>query len=323
MMSDEQTHQQTTPKLTRKPLISGNWKMNLDHFEAIAITEKLIHLLNSWDYGDYGNNLTPTPADFGNVEVSVHPPFTSIRSVQCVLMDMGFAKTSDMGFAKTSRGTSRGRGSKLKTGVFSAAKSLSTGGRQTLSLGAQNCYSEDAGAFTGEVSPAVLAKLDVEYVILGHSERRTLFGETSETINKKAQAVLRSNMTPIVCVGETMLQRRQGEAKHVVASQVCDSLTGLDSVSVGGLVIAYEPIWAIGTGETATADDAQLMCEYIRSQIATVWGSEAAQSVRVQYGGSVKPSNIAKLMSQPDIDGALVGGASLNPETFARIVRYL
>lgn len=305
MMSDEQTRQQ----LTRKPLISGNWKMNLDHFEAIAVTEKLMHLLTS--------------ADCDNVDVSVHPPFTSIRSVQSVLMDIRFAKTS---FAKTSRG----RGSKLKTGVFSAAKSIGIGaaksfgigGQTALSLGAQNCYSENAGAFTGEVSPAVLAKLDVEYVILGHSERRTLFGETSEMVNKKVQAVLRSNMTPIVCVGETMLQRRQGEAEHVVARQLHGSLKDVDSVSVGGLVVAYEPIWAIGTGETATADDAQLMCAYIRSQIDKLWGSEAAQSVRVQYGGSVKPSNIAKLMSQPDIDGALVGGASLNPETFARVVKY-
>ena len=252
----------------RKPLISANWKMHLNHFEAIQAIQKLAYALRADDYD--------------HVEVSVHPPFTDLRSVQTVLH----------------------------------------GDDIPIALGAQNCHTDDAGAFTGEVSPAMLAKLSVAYVIAGHSERRSLFGETDELVNAKARAVLRHQMTPVVCVGETVDQRRAGRADQVVAAQLTGSLHGLDSGTVGGLVIAYEPVWAIGTGETATPADAQRMCARIRSVVAERWGGDAARAVRIQYGGSVKPSNASDLMAQPDIDGALVGGASLDPADFARIVAY-
>ena len=252
----------------RKPLISGNWKMNHNHFEAIRTIQKLAYALNSDDYR--------------HVDVSVHPPFTDLRSVQTVL------QADDIPIA----------------------------------LGAQDCHSEDAGAFTGEVSAAMLAKLDVSYVIVGHSERRGLFGDTDEVVNAKARAVLRHGMVPIVCVGETIDQRRAGQAHDVVSGQLAGSLDGLDPPVVGKLVVAYEPVWAIGTGETATPADAQDMCAHVRSRVADRWGSQAAADLRVQYGGSVKPSNAPDLMEQPDIDGALVGGASLDATEFARIVNH-
>ena len=252
----------------RKPLISGNWKMNHNHFEAIQTIQRLAYALNSDDYR--------------HVEVSVHPPFTDLRSVQTVV------QADDIPIA----------------------------------LGAQDCHPEDAGAFTGEVSAAMLAKLDVSYVIVGHSERRALFGETDETVNAKARAVLRHGMTPIVCVGETIDQRRSGAAHDVVSGQLAGSLDGLGAEAVAGLVVAYEPVWAIGTGETATPADAQDMCAHVRSQVASRWGSAAGAGLRVQYGGSVKPSNAPDLMEQPDIDGALVGGASLDAAEFARIVNH-
>ena len=168
----------------------------------------------------------------------------------------------------------------------------------------------------------MLAKLDVAYVIVGHSERRGIFGETDEVVNAKARAVLRHGMVPIVCVGETVEQRRAGQAHAVVAGQLAGSLDGLDAEAVGGLVVAYEPVWAIGTGETATPADAQDMCAHVRSRVEQRWGSDAASSLRIQYGGSVKPSNAPDLMEQPDIDGALVGGASLDAADFARIANH-
>ena len=252
----------------RMPLISGNWKMNLNHFEAIQTIQKLAYALA----GD----------DYRHADVSVHPPFTDLRSVQTVL------QADDVPIA----------------------------------LGAQNCHTDDAGAFTGEVSASMLAKLDVSYVIVGHSERRALFGEADAVVNAKARAVLRQHMTPIVCVGETLDQRRAGDAHAVVGAQVQGSLEGLDPAVVAKLVVAYEPVWAIGTGETATPADAQGMCAHVRALVQRQWGSEAAATVRIQYGGSVKPSNASDLMAQPDIDGALVGGASLDAADFARIVNY-
>lgn len=252
----------------RKPLISGNWKMHHNHFQAIQTIQKLSYALTSEDYA--------------SVDVSVHPSFTNLRSVQTVL----------------------------------GADDI------PIDLGAQDCHPDDEGAFTGEVSAAMLAKLEVAYVIVGHSERRQLFGETDETVNAKARAALRHQMTPIVCVGETLDERRAGQAQDRVADQVAGSLSGLDGAAVAGLVIAYEPIWAIGTGETATPGDAQSMCEHVRARVAAGWGAGAAASVRVQYGGSVKPANAADLMACPDVDGALVGGASLDPDDFARIVNY-
>lgn len=252
----------------RKPLISGNWKMHHNHFEAIQTVQKLSYALDAEDYLA--------------VDVSVHPPFTDIRSVQTVI-------ESD---------------------------------KMDMALGAQNCHWEDKGAFTGEVSPSMLAKLNVKYVIVGHSERRELFGETDEDVNRKARAVLAQQMTPILCCGETLDEREAGTTESKVEGQVRAGLAKITKEQVGGMVVAYEPIWAIGTGRTASAEDAQAVCGFIRGVVSSVAGAEAAASVRIQYGGSVKPNNAAELMGQPDIDGALVGGASLDPDDFSRIVRY-
>jgi triosephosphate isomerase (TIM) len=251
----------------RKPLISGNWKMHHNHYEAIQCVQKLAYLLGKDDYAA--------------CDVSVHPPFTDLRSVQTVI------DADDL----------------------------------ALLLGAQHCHFEDKGAFTGEVSPVFLAKLNVKIVICGHSERRELFGETDEMVNAKAKAILRHGMTPIVCVGETLVEREAGTTDAKVLGQVAAALTGLKAEQVASLVIAYEPIWAIGTGRTATAEDAQAVCGAIRAKVGELFGAATAESVRIQYGGSVKPGNIAELMAQPDIDGALVGGASLDADEFARIVQ--
>jgi triosephosphate isomerase (TIM) len=254
----------------RKPLISGNWKMNLNHFEATALVQKLVYEL--------------TPQDFVATDVSIHPPFTDIRTVQTYFL----AERDPVPIA----------------------------------IGAQDCHWEDAGAFTGEVSPAMLAKLDVAYVIAGHSERRELFGETDETVNLKVHAILRHAMTPILCVGETLDEREAGATEAKVTGQVEAGLAGLSAEQVAGLVIAYEPIWAIGTGRTATPDDAQAVCATIRARVAGLCGPGAGSGVRIQYGGSVKPDNAADLMACTDIDGALVGGASLEAASFAGIVRF-
>ncbi len=221
------------------------------------------------------------PGDHDRVDVVVCPPFTALRSVQTVI----------------------------------EADHL------LIRLGAQNCHFEESGAFTGEVSPAMLAKLSVRYVIAGHSERRQLFGETDEIVNRKAKAVIAAGMTPIVCVGETLEQREEGEAEAIVTEQLAASLAGLDASAVAGLVVAYEPIWAIGTGRTASADDAGAMASLVRRTIAGRSG-DAAEQTRILYGGSVNPGNIAGLMAKDDIDGGLVGGASLDPDQFAAIVRY-
>jgi triosephosphate isomerase len=251
----------------RRPLISGNWKMNLNHFEAIQTVQKLAYLV--------------TKDDVAKVDVSIHPPFTDLRSVQTVI------DADKLPFA----------------------------------LGAQHCHFDDKGAFTGEISPVFLAKLGVQYVICGHSERRELFGETDEMVAAKATAILKHGMTPIVCVGETLAEREAGATETKVLGQVRAALAGRKAEQVGSLVIAYEPIWAIGTGRNATADDAQQVCAAIRGVVAEVFGQAAAQQVRIQYGGSVKAGTIAELMAGPDVDGALVGGASLDPDEFARIVR--
>jgi triosephosphate isomerase len=252
----------------RTPLISGNWKMNLNHFEATALLDKLRYLL--------------TKEDTESVGVSVHPPFTDIRTVQTFLESE----------------------------------------KVPIALGAQNCHWETSGAFTGEVSPAFLAKLNVSYVIVGHSERRQLFGDTDEVVQRKVGAVFAAGMTPILCCGETLAEREAGSAREIVTGQVRAGLEGLSSDQVASMVVAYEPIWAIGTGQTASAADAQEACAWVRAEVAQRKGDAAAAAVRIQYGGSVKSSNVAELMAQPDIDGALVGGASLEAEEFARIVQY-
>lgn len=191
---------------------------------------------------------------------------------------------------------------------------------QGVKLGAQNMHWEKSGAFTGEVSAAMLRDLYVHYVVLGHSERRTLFGETDEIVNKKTIAALANALRPIVCIGETLAERDGGLVEKVLDTQIRGSLAGLTAEQLEETVIAYEPVWAIGTGRTATPQQAQDAHAFIRKTLAAVWNQQTADKVRIQYGGSVKPSNAAELMGQPDIDGALVGGASLEPRGFAEIV---
>ncbi|MCQ9209163.1 triose-phosphate isomerase [Granulicatella seriolae] len=187
-------------------------------------------------------------------------------------------------------------------------------------LAAQNAYFEDEGAFTGEISPKALAALGIDYVIIGHSERREYFGETDQDINKKAHAVIRNGMTPIVCCGETLETYEAGKAGEFVGAQISAALEGLSDDQVKSLVIAYEPIWAIGTGKSATKDDAQHMCSTVRQVVAKDFGQDVADAVRIQYGGSVKPENIAEYMACPDVDGALVGGASLQADSFLALL---
>lgn len=193
-------------------------------------------------------------------------------------------------------------------------------GDSNLKVAAQNCYFEDEGAFTGETSPKSLAAIGVDYVIIGHSERRDYFHETDEEINKKAHAIFRNGMTPIICCGESLETYEAGQAVSFVGEQVEKALAGLTNEQVASLVIAYEPIWAIGTGKSATQDDAQKMCKAVRDVVAKLFGTDVSEKVRIQYGGSVKPENIDAYMACPDVDGALVGGASLQPESFLALL---
>lgn len=192
-----------------------------------------------------------------------------------------------------------------------------------LQVAAQNCYFENAGAFTGENSPATIADLGVEYVIIGHSERRDYFHETDEDINKKAHAIFANGVTPIICCGESLETYEAGKAVEFVGAQVSAALKGLTAEQVASSVIAYEPIWAIGTGKSATSADAQNMCKAVRDVVAADFGQEVADKVRVQYGGSVNPSNVAEYMACPDVDGALVGGASLQPDSFLALLDFV
>ncbi len=253
---------------TRKPLISGNWKMNLNHFEAIQLVQKLSYGL--------------TKDDIDAVDVSIHPPFTDIRSVQTVL----------------------------------------EADKIPIALGAQNCHWEVKGAFTGEIAPSMLAKLNVTYVICGHSERRELMGETNEMVNKKIKAITKAEMTAIMACGETLEQREAGEVESHLTTQLTEGLAGVKADTVASMVIAYEPIWSIGTGVTATPEDAQDTCKLVRKTVEDLYNKATADSVRIQYGGSVKPGTAPELMSQPDIDGALIGGAALSAEDFAHCIQY-
>jgi triosephosphate isomerase (TIM) len=187
-------------------------------------------------------------------------------------------------------------------------------------IGAQNMHFEESGAFTGEISPAALSDLGVQYVIIGHSERREMFNETDESVNKKTLAAFNYNLTPIVCCGETLVQRENGETNEFVGTQIKHALAGLTEEQVKQTVIAYEPIWAIGTGKSSTAEDANEVCAHIRHVVAEQFSQDVANAVRIQYGGSVKPGNIKEYMAQPDIDGALVGGASLEAQSFVQLV---
>jgi triosephosphate isomerase len=255
---------------SRTPIMAGNWKMNLNHQEAVALVQKL-----AWTLADKKH-------DHAKAEVVVCPPFTDLRSVQTMV----------------------------------------DGDKLPLRYGAQDVSTEDSGAFTGEISAGMLAKLGCSYVIVGHSERRQHHAETDAVVNAKARKAVAAGMTPIVCVGEGLDVRKEGrQVEHTVA-QVDGSLAGFDAAQVASLVIAYEPVWAIGTGEVATPEDAQEVCAAIRARVAEQWGDDAAGGVRIQYGGSVKAANIAGIMAQPDVDGALVGGASLDADEFGGICRF-
>jgi len=191
-----------------------------------------------------------------------------------------------------------------------------------IKLGSQNIHWAPKGAFTGEVSADMLLAIGVSYAIVGHSERRQYFGETDEFVNKRAKAALEANITPIICVGETLDQREKGVTDTIVSKQTVAALAGIEADEVVKVVIAYEPIWAIGTGKTATADDANTTIKVIRDAIEGVYGKSIAEEIRIQYGGSMKPSNAAELMAMPEIDGGLIGGASLKSEDFAKVVNY-
>ncbi len=192
---------------------------------------------------------------------------------------------------------------------------------QSIKVGAQNMHWERSGAFTGEISPAMLRELFVRYVVLGHSERRAMFGETDEIVNRKVRAALEEKLRPILCVGETLPQREKGQVEKVISTQLRGSLAEVDAAGMHEIVIAYEPVWAIGTGKTATAEQAQEAHAFIRRILGELSDEATAEKVRIQYGGSVKPDNARTLLSQPDIDGALVGGASLDPRSFVQIVQ--
>jgi triosephosphate isomerase len=255
-------------KNDRMPLMAGNWKMNINHFEAIALVQKLAFALNE--------------NDFAAVEVAVIPPFTDLRSVQTLIL----------------------------------------GDKYDIKYGAQDLSQHAKGAHTGDISGAMLAKLGCTFVLTGHSERRTNHGEGSDVVNAKTHAALNTGLVPIVCVGESLQTREGGDTVEFVLGQVSESLAGLSAEVVGQLVIAYEPVWAIGTGAVATPADAQEVCSAIRAHVGKKWSPEAARSVRLLYGGSVKADNVAAIMAQGDVDGGLVGGASLDPDEFVGIIRY-
>ena len=254
----------------RTPLMAGNWKMNLNHQEAVVLVQKL-----AWTLSDKKH-------DYAKVEVAVIPPFTDIRSVQ----------------------------------------TLVDGDRLKIKHGAQDVSAHDNGAYTGEISGSMLAKLGCSYVVVGHSERREHHAESDELVNAKARKAIENGIVPIVCVGEGLEVRKEGRHVEHTLAQVEGSLAGLTAEQVADLVIAYEPVWAIGTGEVATPDDAQEVCAAIRGKVAEAFSAEAAERVRILYGGSVKAANVAGIMEKPDVDGALVGGASLQADEFGGICRF-
>ena len=252
----------------RKPLMAGNWKMNLNHLEAIAVTQKLVYSLSDKDYDA--------------VDVAVLPPFTDIRSVQ----------------------------------------TLVDGDRLRLSYGAQDLSPDVSGAFTGDISGSMLSKLGCTFVVVGHSERRAIHKEDDALINRKIKAALANSITPIFCVGEDLSLREAGTHVSFVMRQIKAGLIQMTAAEIKKIVIAYEPVLAIGTGKTATPEDAQEVAEAIRHEISEIASEEIASGMRILYGGSVKSSNVAEIMAKSDVDGALVGGASLDPEEFAKIVKF-
>ena len=252
----------------RKPLMAGNWKMNLNHLEAIAVVQKLVYSINDKDYDA--------------VDVAVLPPFTDIRSIQ----------------------------------------TLVDGDRLRLLYGAQDVSPSANGAFTGDISAPLVAKLGCTFVVVGHSERRSVHKEEDGVINKKIKATLAHEMTPIFCVGEDLSVRESGTHVSHVIRQMRAGLANLSKPELKKIVIAYEPIWAIGTGKTATPQDAQEVCSAIRNEMEEIGSREIAQNTRILYGGSVKSANIAEIMKEADVDGALIGGASIDPEELAKIVKF-
>lgn len=247
----------------RKPIIAGNWKMNMTPDQAKELVTALIPLVSD-----------------AACEVVVCPPFVDLCTVSSLV-----------------------KGTNVK-------------------LGCQNIHWAEKGAFTGEISADMLKAFGVEYAIIGHSERRQYFGETDEGVNKRAKAAIAAGITPIICVGETLEQRENGVTEAIVTAQTKGALDGIDAADVKGIVIAYEPIWAIGTGKTATKEDANATIAVIRGAIKEVFGSEVSEAVRIQYGGSMNPKNATELMSMPEIDGGLIGGASLKAEDFSKVVKY-
>jgi len=254
--------------MSRTPLMAGNWKMNVNHLEAIALVQKLAYMLNDEDYA--------------NLDVAVCAPFTDLRSVQTLI----------------------------------------EADKYGIKYGAQDLSQHDKGAYTGDISGVMLAKLGCSFVIVGHSERRQYHAESDEIVNSKTKAALRNEVTPIVCVGEGLDIRKAGDQVSYTLAQVDGALSGLTAEQVAGLVIAYEPVWAIGTGEVATPEDAQEVCGAIRTRVAELYDAPTADAVRVLYGGSMKSDNVASIMAQPDVDGGLVGGASLDPDEFVAVCRY-
>jgi triosephosphate isomerase len=252
----------------RKPLMAGNWKMNLNHLEAIALTQKLAFTL--------------TPKDFEAVEVAILPPFTDLRSVQ----------------------------------------TLTDGDRLEMVYGAQDLSPEDGGAYTGDISGVMLAKLGCTYVVVGHSERRQYHGEDEAVVNAKVKAAFRNGLVPIVCVGEGLDVRKAGEQVAHTLAQLDGAFDGVPADQARTAVVAYEPVWAIGTGEVATPQDAQEVCAAIRTRLAELYSGDLADHVRVLYGGSVKAANVAGIMAESDVDGALVGGASVDAGEFAAICQF-
>jgi triosephosphate isomerase (TIM) len=250
---------------SRQPLVAGNWKMNLNHLEAIALVQKLAFSLS--------------PTQLAAVEVVVLPPFVDLRSVQTLI----------------------------------------DGDKMLIGYGAQDLSPYDAGAYTGDVSGAMLAKLGCRYVIVGHSERREYHAEDDATVNAKVHAAIRHGVMPLICVGESIEIREAGGYLAHVTAQLDAALKGVDAGQASTAVLAYEPIWAIGTGQVATPDDAQEVCAALRARLAEAYSATLADGVRILYGGSVKPSNAGELLTQPDVDGALVGGASLHAEEFVAI----
>ncbi|MBS5803378.1 MAG: triose-phosphate isomerase [Brachyspira sp.] len=256
--------------MSRKPIIAGNWKMNLLQAQAKEVFEGVRDFVK-----DYTAVELPT--------VVIAPVFTSLCAVEAVRCNCGC-------------------------------------GGNKISIAGQNCHWENSGAYTGEISVEMLKDAGCDYVIIGHSERRQYFSETDEMINKKAKAILAGGLIPIICCGETLEQREAGVTDSWIAGQIKAALEGISSEDVAKSVIAYEPIWAIGTGKTCDADEANRVIAMIRSVVKEVAGTEAADAIRILYGGSVKPSTIAEQMSKSDIDGALVGGASLKAESFNEII---